>query len=194
MVLQIYDVISECDDGKPRERDLSAITTLAIHRVGIDKLQNLVLGLDAVAICQRFISDPEVAKYTGAEVPYTFIIGGEHGDYDGLIWQCLPISDVGAHARRWSTPAVGIACVGDFRVDPPSEAQRDSLVALCSVLEDCFGDLEIRGHDELKGGSSDPNKKCPGDKLHMGALRRDIKHHELVELVGARLVKEGIQV
>ena len=195
-MIDVRNVIAECDDGKPAERDLAVINTLAYHRVGIDKKYNLLLGLDAVTICQRFIHDPEVAKYTGAEVAYTFLIGGADGlpEHDGVIWQCLPVADIGRHAGRWNIPAIGVGCIGDFRVDPPSKKQRASAIRLGSFLEECFGKLDIRGHDELAGGSSDPNKKCPGAYFNMSTLRTEIRTFGLVELVGARLAKGGIVV
>ena len=161
MNLSFTNVIKQCDDGKHRELDLSKISTLAVHRIGKS------LGEDAITICRRFIDDPKVAKYTGAEVPYTFIIGEA-----GTIWQCLPVSDYGAHARRWNVHALGVACIGDFRVHNMPAVQYSQLLRLCVVLNFGFKKgLDIKGHDELPGGSSDPNKRCPGARLDMQSLR-----------------------
>ena len=165
MNIKFTDVIRQCDDGKPHVREpLTDIDTIAVHRVGKS------LGEDAITICRRFIDDPDVARYTGREVPYGFIIGA-----GGTIWQCLPISDVGAHARRWNKRAVGVACIGDFRKHEMPTIQRGSLIKLLAVLQFGFPrDLAIKGHDELPGGSSNPNKKCPGDKLSMDAVRNSV--------------------
>lgn len=162
MKLEFTNVISQCDDGKHRTREpLAVIDTIAVHRIGKS------LGEDAITICRRFIDDPEVAKYTGGEVPYGFIIGA-----GGTIWQCLPISEVGAHARRWNKQAVGVACIGDFRKHVMPIVQYDKLIKLLAVIQFGFPrDLAIKGHDELPGASSDPNKKCPGDKLSMHGVR-----------------------
>lgn len=179
MTLEFTDVISQCDDGKPHARELlTDIDTIAVHRIGKS------LGEDAITICRRFIDDPEVAKYTGGEVPYGFIIGA-----NAHIWQCLPISDVGAHARRWNKQAIGVACIGDFRKHMMPVVQYDKLIKLLAVLQFGFPrDLAIKGHDELPGGSSDPNKKCPGDLLPMGAVRSSVRAY----LGGERLREMGL--
>ena len=167
MNLKFTDVIKQCDDGKHRTREpLTDIDTIAVHRIGKS------LGEDAITICRRFIDDPEVAKYTGGEVPYAFIIGVGPGS---TIWQCLPISEIGAHARRWNKQAIGVACIGDFRKHDMPDVQYAQLIKLLACLQFGFPrDLEIKGHDELPGASSDPNKKCPGDKLSMRAVRRSV--------------------
>ena len=181
MNLNFTDVISQCDDGKHRDRvPFTDIDTIAVHRIGKS------LGEDAVTICRRFIDDPEVAKYTGGEVPYGWIIGA-----GGTIWQCLAISDVGAHARRWNKQAIGVACIGDFRKHDIPEVQYKRLIHLLACLQFGFPrDLEIKGHDELPGASSDPNKKCPGDKLPMGAVRSSVR----VYLEGSHLREMGIVI
>lgn len=181
MNLEFTDVISQCDDGKHRIREpLATIDTIAVHRIGKS------LGEDAITICRRFIDDPEVAKYTGGEVPYGFILGA-----GGTIWQCLPISEVGAHARRWNKQAIGVACIGDFRehMMPPFQYKR--LIHLLACLQFGFPrDLEIKGHDELPGASSDPNKKCPGDKLPMQQVRDAVRTY----LDGDHLREIGIVI
>lgn len=168
MNLNFTNVISQCDDGKHRTREpLTDIDTVAVHRIGKS------LGEDAVTICRRFIDDPEVAKYTGGEVPYAFIIGADAGS---TIWQCLPISEVGAHARRWNKQAIGVACIGDFRKHVMPSHQYAQLIKLLACLQFGFPrDLKIKGHDELPSASSDPNKKCPGDKLSMERVRSAVR-------------------
>ena len=179
MNLNFTDVISQCDDGKHRTRTpLLDIDTIAVHRIGKS------LGEDAITICRRFTDDPEVAKYTGGEVPYGWIIGA-----GGIIWQCLPISEVGAHARRWNKQAVGVACIGDFRKHDMPGVQYDSLIKLLAALQFGFPrDLAIKGHDELPGASADPNKKCPGDKLSMSNVRQSVAAY----LEGEHLRELGI--
>ncbi len=166
MNLNFTNVISQCDDGKHHTRTpLLDIDTIAVHRIGKS------IGEDAITICRRFIDDPEVAKYTGGEVPYGWIIG-----VGGTIWQCLPISEVGAHARRWNKQAIGVACIGDFRKHEMPDVQYGPLIQLLAALQFGFPrDLEIKGHDELPGASADPRKKCPGDKLPMHGVRGAVK-------------------
>ncbi len=181
MNLNFTNVISQCDDGKHRTRTpLIDIDTIAVHRIGKS------IGEDAITICRRFIDDPEVAKYTGGEVPYGWIIGADAGS---TIWQCLPISEGGAHARRWNKQAIGVACIGDFRKHEMPDVQYDQLVKLLACLQFGFPrDLEIKGHDELPGASSDPDKKCPGDKLPMNGVRRSVSMY----LEGEHLRELGI--
>ena len=180
MTLNFVNVIDQCDDGKPVERDLEGIDTIAVHRIGKS------LGEDAVTICRRFIDDPKVAKYTGGEVPYTFIISDE-----GTIWQCLPVSEIGAHARRWNAQALGVACIGDFRKHEMPPVQHKKLIKLCAALQFGFpNELVVKGHDELPGGSSDPDKRCPGDKLDMNEVRRLITLYPGIE----RLREMGIEL
>lgn len=180
MNLHFIDVISQCADGKVAVRDLDGIDTIAVHRVGFS------LGEDAITICRRFIDDPDVAKYTGGEVPYTFIIGE-----NGTLWQCLPVSEIGAHARRWNAQALGVACIGDFRTYDMPDAQLRQLVKLCAALQYAFPKgLAVKGHDELPGGSSNPNKRCPGDRLKMDEVRRLVREYRSVN----RLLEMGLTI
>jgi hypothetical protein len=187
----IVDVIEQCDDKKPSDRDPSQLRRIAIHRCGRDMRYGINLGGTAVEICAHYTGRnkkyPEVAKATGKEVPYTFMIGGDLGDpqWNGVVWQTLPIYDIGKHARRWSERCVGIGVIGDARIKPPSRKQRDALIDLCVELCLLF-DIDPLGvdedthlpylvaHDELPGGSKDPDKLCPGDLLPMNEVRRDV--------------------
>lgn len=172
MSFHVEDVIAECDDGKPHDRLLDVIDTVALHRIGAS------LGHDAPTICARFIKDPEVVKYTGGEVPYTFFVFS-----DGCIQQALPLSDVGRHARVWNTQATGIAFHGDFREHPPTALQREAGLWLCSVLARglSLGAAAFRAHDELPGGSGNPNKRCPGDLFEIKEFRATLSDELLLE-------------
>jgi N-acetyl-anhydromuramyl-L-alanine amidase AmpD len=182
MNLPIVNVIKEVDDGKPGPRDILQLDTVAVHRVGKDMKFGIDLGDTAVEICAHFTGKvkqyPEVAKATGGQIAYTFMISGDHGDrgYDGMIWQCLPLSDVGHHAKRFSKRAVGIAVIGDPRVKPCSPKQYNSLIWLCSKIVSAIHQPpgQVRGHMELPNASSDPTKECPGELLPMIEVRRDV--------------------
>jgi len=180
MTLNFINVIPQCDDLKYRERDFDGTDTIAVHRIGKE------LGNDAIEICRRFIHDPAVARYTGGSVAYTFIVGET-----GTIWQCLPLGEVGAHARRWNRRAIGIACIGDFRVHVMPNTQRNQLVKLCAVLQFGFPrELQIKGHDELPGGSSNENKKCPGSFAYMNEIRRLVAMYPNID----RLKEMGLEL
>jgi N-acetyl-anhydromuramyl-L-alanine amidase AmpD len=169
---RVINCIDELNDGHHRERDISRIKTLIIHRVGKDKKYNLSLGDTGPEIAKQFLHNPAVAKYTGGENPYTFIIGKK-----GEIWQCLPIDEVGNHARRWNVPGCGIACIGDFRYESPTDDQLASLLKLCEVLIRAFGitPWDIDGHtDSGPGATSTPGKQCPGEKLDLDYVRVEV--------------------
>lgn len=164
--MQLYDVTREVNDGKKRRINLRGIRMIAVHRIGKS------IGTTATEICDRFQNDPEVAKYTGGQNPYTFIIGE-----NGAVWQCLPLDDAGSHARRWNSVAVGVALIGDFRKEQPTDAQEKALggllVVLCMAL--ALDPLtQIKGHSELPGGSSSPSKVCPGHFLDLDRIRVEV--------------------
>lgn len=189
--MKIVDIVDQVDDGKPRLRDFDKIRCFAVHRVGrlLNRKLAVVsnLGRTAEQICDRFLNDPEVAKYTGGEIPYTFII-----EEDGTIKQCLPIDDVGQHARRWNTIALGIAVIGDFRHEDPTPSQWVSLVDLLVALCEAWAvdpTEAVRGHSELKGGSIDPEKRCPGGRLDMVRLRDEVA--SLIKEIGRRRLSDA---
>lgn len=171
MTWRVRNVINELNDGRHRERNLDALKYIAIHRVGLDKKLGLSLGKNGFEVAKQFIHNPDVAKYTGGENPYTFIV-----DPDGTIWQCLPIDEVGNHARRWNVPALGVAFYGDFRTDSPTEAQFTRGMDLCFVLVHALGltPWDIKGHTELPGGSQSPDKSCPGPKFDLDFFRTEM--------------------
>ena len=72
---------------------------------------------------------------------------------------------------------IGVALIGDFRQRPPTEAQRLAAVRLCADLaqELMLKPEAIVGHDELKEGSSDPDKECPGRYLPLPELRDEVR-------------------
>jgi len=182
--LKIENIVGEVDDGKSNKKGWDSIRGIAVHRVGLDDNTGVVLGYDGVSICKQFTDNPKVAKYTGAQLPYTFIIGGDRGpeEFDGKIWQCLEIGDIGFHARRFSAEYIGVALVGDFRKLYPSESQRSALVDLLASL--CAGwgidpYRQIKGHGEIQGAHDGSKANgmynaCPGDMCNMFEIRDDV--------------------
>jgi len=189
-MIEIRNVTTDVDDGRHRQRDSGALNRIAVHRCGVDLVWDNLIGYDAISICEAFTGrNPkwaEVAKATGGEIPYSFMIGGNLGpdEFDGVIWQTLPVLEIGAHARRWNTTAIGVAMISDPRVRAVSDAQRQALIDLVSELCQAFkinpegsdrsGVWYLAGHDELPGSSSDPNKRCPGKHAPMGELRASV--------------------
>lgn len=175
-MLQVKNRIAQCDDGKVRSRALKDITCVVVHRIERE------LGLDAESIAKSFRNQEKYAagSYTGGQMPYTLVICE-----DGDVQQALALSDVGPHAKKWNTPGIGIAVIGDFRYDPPKAAQWVHLVELSVELLRWLGvgSAALYGHDELEGGSGDPNKKCPGKNLDMHMLRTEVQ--KLMAISGA---------
>jgi hypothetical protein len=181
--LKIEDVIAQVNDGKRSLRDLLKLSLIVVHRCGKDLKFGIDLGDTAPEICAHYTGKddkyPEVAKATGHEIAYTFMVGGDLGDpaFDGVIWQCLSLDDVGRHAKKWNTPAIGVSVIADPRVRPCSSKQMQSLIDLLTILSMVIkGEPSscIKGHMELPGSSSDPNKLCPGPLLPMDVMREDV--------------------
>ncbi len=201
MSYEIIDVTEQCDDGRDRERDFDAIKGIAVHRMGVDLKYGNVLGYEPIAIWEAFTGKnpkwAEVAKATGNQNAYTVQLGGDLGppEYDGKVWQVMPLDEIGAHARRFSKGWIGVGLIADPRKRPVSAKQLTSLV---DVLVDlCCGWafdplLAIRGHGEIKGshdGSKAPGKTnwCPGFDMdpvraEVQALMRDKSRPNLVDL------------
>lgn len=202
----IHDVIVRCYDGEKSIVVPDSIDTVVVHRVGKDLKYGIDLGDTGPEVSDHFTGrndeHPAVAKATGGQNAYTFMIGGDlcGAQNDGIVWQILPLFDAGAHAKRWNSRAVGIALIGDPRVKAPSITQRNSLVDLlvmvCGALKIVPDDLPVgsrtatpglRCHDELKGSSSDPNKACPGGTVDMSQIRAEVR-----ELMAARWQNEFV--
>jgi hypothetical protein len=184
----IESIIDDVRDHDQDDRPADKLVGIMIHRVGLDYQTGVVLGYDARSICDAFLGRvpkwAEVARATGSENAYTLLIGGDAGplEFDGRIWQALALDEKGQHARRFSAPYLGVACIGDFRARigrPPSRRQHSSLVSVVSDL--ClalgFGPSAVVGHGEVRGshdGSKAPGKPaaCPGDLLDMRELRK----------------------
>lgn len=190
-IIEIESVIPACYDGKLKLRDPDEIAGAMVHRVGIDCQTGAVLGYDAISISNAFTGkDPkwaDVAKATGSQNAYSLMIGGDLGPepFDGKIWQLMPLNEIGYHARRFSSPYLGIGCIGDFRKNegrPMSPKQRASLVDLLALLCAAFSwnpYQKIKGHGEVGGahsGAKAPGKPaaCPGDLVDMYAIRDDV--------------------
>lgn len=164
----VLDYTHELRDGRERERSLDAIQKIMIHRVGVDRKYKRVLGKTGPEIAKKFVKDPEIAKYTGGENPYTFYVGGK------TIWQALPLTEVGAHARRFNVSAIGIATIGDWRYDTPDDDTFRTTVDLTEFLIRALGldPWDVSGHTEAGAGATNtPGKDCPGEKWDMDFFR-----------------------
>jgi N-acetyl-anhydromuramyl-L-alanine amidase AmpD len=104
---------------------------------------------------------------------YTFVINKM-----GHIQQACPLTAITPHAKKWNKITLAVALIGDFRKSQVPQVQYDAAVEL--VTELCRGllinDIEnVRGHDELPGGSTDDAKRCPGKHLDMRVFRAAVR-------------------
>lgn len=177
---RIVNIIEESYDGnrQPRRGEIQGIM---LHRCGIDLKTGIILGVNGNEIADIFTGKnqrfPKVTEVTGGQNPYTFYVGG-HREADGTVWQALPVNEVGHHARRWSSPFIGVGCIGDFRKEAPSVAQLAALIDLLAGLCAAFAFdpyKAIRGHGEVQGGEKHPTSAgaCPGGLLSLNAVRYD---------------------
>lgn len=173
-MVEFINIIDEVDDGHPAERDWKNHDGITVHRVGYNYVTGINLGETAAEICHHFTGRnpkyPGVARATRGELPYTIMIGKP-----GLVWQCLPLGDIGHHARRWSLRTIGVAVIGDPRYVELTHEQYWALVDVCSLLSRVLGTSsnEIQGHDE-RPRSSRHRKACPGRLLDMANLRSEV--------------------
>lgn len=174
-MLEILDKIDEVNkyDKKQRIRTQSEIDTMVVHRIGPKLNEVNIHGAEDLAAA--FCAHPEWG--TGAQMPYAMVIRE-----DGIVEQALKLTDAGPHARKYNSRSFGVAVVGDHRRQEPTEQQYDALCDLAAAWVThswAIGllkpiELLVKGHDECEGGSSDKSKRCPGDKLSMVQLRKDV--------------------
>lgn len=143
-----------------RGRPLPKITQVLIHRIEV--------GATAEETKQFFEKDRP--KWSGGKTPYHFLI-----QESGRIEQMVRLSQIGPHAKKYNSSSIAIALVGDFRKKEPSKEQMKSLKLLATELMYHLSIKKLWGHDELKGSSSDPNKKCPGKHIDMDDLRDTVE-------------------
>jgi hypothetical protein len=165
----IRDRTAECRDRKLHLLSPEQIRYIAIHRIHLRVLGIEDDDLDGPTMCRAFQTVPELIEATGGQNPYAFLGRAR----EGVIDQCTPILEMGAHAAVWNDDAVGIAVVGDWRDEGPTSGQWHNTKLLAGALSQALS-ARIVGHDELPGGSKDPDKACPGRRWPMDAFRADV--------------------
>ncbi len=156
--------------GALKARLHNSITSIVVHRIEVSQ-EDPSYADDAEGIARFFRAHPVGVKATGGAMPYPLLI-----DSLGGVTQTVPLSRTTPHARTHNPTSIGVGVIGDFRIRAPSVAQRLTLVAVAVELLRDFGLTEaaLVGHDELAGGSADPDKICPGNGLSLKDLRRDV--------------------
>jgi N-acetyl-anhydromuramyl-L-alanine amidase AmpD len=156
--LVIHDRTADCTDTTHRPRT-SRCDGVVIHRFKNEDAHDA----SSVARFDRML------EAVGRRMAYHFVINRR-----GIVDQALPLHVVGHHARKWSYSRAGIAVLGDFRRDPPTEKQWAALVTLCCHLKLRHNLEEIDGHTDLPDATSWPNHVCPGPLLDVAKLRKEV--------------------
>lgn len=136
---------------------MTSITRITVHHTAT-RLPNNSAHVAADAILKFQVEHQNDKGW--ADIGYHFLI-----DPAGRIWEGRPLQWQGAHAGTpdLNVGNVGIALIGDFDVEQPSAAQRESLGALLTSL--CARYHVDRGHvfthKEIRPGPTE----CPGQSL-----------------------------
>lgn len=95
------------------------------------------------------------------DLPYQYVISP-----DGTIYEGRSIDVRGAHVQDGNTGKIGVALLGDFRSNTPSEAQYQSAVKLAKWLDVKYGIEELGGHNEFNATICPvPNAQTLTDRL-----------------------------
>jgi len=163
----VRDFTAKASNGKHNKRSLGLIQNIIVHRLGPKA------GITVNEVTESFLNTDKYAagSYTNGQQPYHFWV-----DVAGRAYQLIPLDEVGWHALRWSKNSVGIACSGDFRISPPTDAQLQTLTGICLALVLWIGDdWKIFGHTELPGATLDLGKECPGKFMDIPTLRKAMR-------------------
>lgn len=96
-----------------------------------------------------------------SDIGYHFVIY-----LDGTIVRGRPVEQIGAHCLKHNRHSIGVCYVGGldstgrFAKDTRTEAQKQSLTALLSLLHVKYPQASIHGHREFA------NKSCPCFDVH----------------------------
>ena len=154
------EAVKVYDKRQTRQVDLENLLYCVNHRID--------LGADAVEIAKNFCEIPEAAKVTGKQMPYHLVVLK-----DGTIEQALELGDFGPHALAYNAKSIAVAWIGDFRKYEPTPEQWASGILLNGLFHG-WG-LVLSGHTELKMGTADPSKQCPGKFFNLHKLRIDAR-------------------
>jgi len=142
-----------------KKRRADAVRMVVVHRTDV--------GADAEETAKWFAANP---RYTRGKMPYHAVV-----HRDGRVEQAVALARIAPGAGVVNKVAVQVAVKGDPRKEPLSPKQAASLVKVCKDLCSWIGVVDVRGHDEIKGGRADPDKSCPGEHLNMDGLREAVR-------------------
>lgn len=156
-------------------RKVADLKRIVVHRLG-----PVISGrsmTDAVSVGAEFVRTEKytAGSYTGAKQPYHFIFKPD----TKIVYQALPLTANALHAGKYNRKSIGVAILQDLRwhpLHPEAEETLSWLLAhLCKTVHIITGTMPtVKGHTELPGASSDPQKQCPGKLLDMHRTRQKV--------------------
>ncbi|RME49611.1 MAG: hypothetical protein D6791_00365, partial [Chloroflexi bacterium] len=99
---------------------------------------------------------------------------------DGTIYQTNPLDEVVSADQAWIYDSINIHVAGNFNKDIPTEAQLDSLAALCAWLLDTYN-LDTT---EVKGAKEFVTTASPGKQWLEGQRWKDMLYERIEALRG----------
>ena len=205
--IQVKDLTHCCETATPRKSRLQSLVW--IHRIGT------TCGRSVPQIA-RFFIEGEGARATGGNMAYHYVV------LPDCVQQALPLDEQGAHARRWGNAhGIGVAILGDFNYDRPTQQQWTMAASLTADLVGLLRGhsyevwdllpshlrrgIPVVGHGEVPGtfspsaGKEQPGGRyaCPGRHWDMRTFRADVERELLRRAVvrcdrlGHSLTREG---
>lgn len=165
------EIAEKLSGGRNSRRRLSDVDKIVLHRLGPQVGTKLVH--DGLSMVGEFMKTGkyQAGSYTGGKIPYHLIYHPE----TMTAYQVLPFTKTAIHAGKHNKSSIGIAVLRDLRTDPLMDEQADAFYDLVTAMSDTLSwvngkDPQIVGHDQLNGGSKDPDKECPGRLLDIGVV------------------------
>ncbi len=140
-------------------RQDSDVQTIIIHHTGVAAYA----AVDRVAAIYR-------------QRDYPAIIGQFYIDYDGTIYQTNGLNEVVSGQLAWAKNGMSIVMAGNFSQGVPSEAQMQSLAALCAWLLDAYhlDNAAVKGVSEGFARTQSPGTNWLGGSRWKDALLQRI--------------------
>jgi hypothetical protein len=103
-----------------------------------------------------------------SDIGYHFIVEKYDKEYEVIVGRPLDIP--GAHVRGHNQNSIGIALVGNYEQDTPTQEAYDTIAdRIVKPLKRIFPDAEIVGHFDLAA------TKCPGSNFSVCEIKERVK-------------------
>ena len=188
----IENVIRKIGGEPMRQRAVADLRYIVLHRFGSHDLEwydEQGIAPTALGVAKFYQRNPEACAATGGHMPYTFVVG-----QGGGAWQARALTDVTPHSKRFNTPGIGVAFLGDFRLLPPTRDQWNVGVDMCAALRRLWPHLQIVGHTGLGAeATSDPGKQCPGRMFDVTDFAAEVQS-VIDAAAGMHLLSMGVAI